>query len=98
MVKEYVLPSRLLAIHSIEPSNVQLSRHRPILVVVGDVVRLRNSAARAAQRHGLLYRSATLTKIIRKTTDTVLRLVGTNAKKAKNYKRREGNAGIFVKM
>jgi len=93
-----VLPSRLLAIHSVEPSNVQLSRHRPILVVVGDVVRLRNSATRAAQRHGLLYRSATLTKIIKKNNRCGAQTGRHKRKKGKNYKRREGNAGIFVKM
>jgi len=93
-----VLPSGPPAIYFVEPSNVQLSRRKSILVLVGDVVRLRNSAAKTAQRHGLLYRSATPTKIIRKVADTPLKLVGTNAKEAKNYKRREDNVGIFVKM
>jgi len=78
-----VLPSGLPAIYFAEPSNVQLSRHRSILVVVGDVVRLRNSAAKSARRYGLFYGSATLTKMIRKTADTLLKLVGTNAKEAK---------------
>jgi len=98
--KEYVSPSGPPTIYFVEPSNlnVQLSRHRSILVVVGDAVRLRNSAAKAAQRHGLLYRSATPTKMIRKTADTLLKLVGTNAKDAKNYRWKEGNAGIFVKI
>jgi len=91
-------PSGSPAIYFVEPSNVQLSRHRSILVLVGDVVRLRNSAAKAAQRHGLLYRSATPTKMTRKTADTLLKLVDTNAKEAKNYRWKEGSAGIFVKI
>jgi len=61
-----VLPSELPAIYFAEPSNVQLSRHRSILVLVRDVVRLINSAAKSARRYGLFYRSDMPTKVIRK--------------------------------
>jgi len=92
------LPNGPPAIYFVEPSNVQLSRRKSILILVRDVVRLRNSAKKAAQRHGLFYRSATPTKIIRKVANTSLKLVGTNAKEAKNYRWKEGSAGIFVKI
>ena len=59
MGKEGVSSSESPTIYLVEPSNVQLSRHRSILVVVGDVMRVRNSAAKEAQRHGLLYRYIT---------------------------------------
>jgi len=81
-----VLPSGPPAIYFAEPSNVQLSRRKSILVLVRDVVRLINSAAKSARRYGLFYGSATPTKTMRKTTDTLLNLVGTNAKESKNYR------------
>lgn len=80
------------------PATSNSCRRKSILVLVRDVVRLINSAAKSARRYGLFYGSATPTKTMRKTTDTLLNLVGTNAKEAKNYRWKEGSAGIFVKI
>jgi len=61
-------------------------------------VRLRTSAASKAREYGLRYKSATPIKMIRKTADTLLKLVGIDAKDARKYKRSEGEAGVFVKI
>lgn len=53
--KEWNLRSGEQTIYFREPENlnVQFSRHRLMLIVIGDVIRLRNTAARTAQRMGL---------------------------------------------
>ena len=64
-----------------ENLNVQFSRHRLMLIVIGDVTRLRNTAAKTAQDMGLdreLSRMYSVEDIvrIRKTLDTMLGLAG----------------------
>ncbi len=59
-----------------ENLNVQFSRHRLMLIVIGNVIRLRNTAADTAQVMGLSGYNAQDIVRIRKTLDIMLELAG----------------------
>jgi len=78
--------------------NVQFSRHKAMLVVVGNATRLRNVAADIAKKQGLKgRRRAKGAASIRATIDRLLELVGVS--KPRNVPlHSEGGAGVFLKM
>jgi len=84
-----------------ENLNVQFSRHRLMLIVIGNLQKLRNSAAKAAQIGGLrgLHTEASR---IRKTIDTLLGLAGISANENKQVRNlepyKEGEHAIFMKV
>jgi hypothetical protein len=90
-------------IYFIEPENlnVQLSRHRLMLIVIGNLQKLRNSAAKAAQR-GRLHNQPTEASRIRRTIDSLLRLADISANENKQVRNlepfKEGEHAIFVKV
>jgi len=74
-----------LTIYFREPENlnVQLSRHRLMLIIIGDIQRLRNTAARTAQRSGLSFRKIIDENAsrIRETLDTLFGLAEVNPRR-----------------
>jgi hypothetical protein len=90
-------------IYFIEPENlnVQLSRHRLMLIVIGNLQKLRNSAAKAAQREGL-HNQPTEASRIRRTMDSLLRLADISANENKQVRNlepyKEGEHAIFMKV
>jgi len=84
-----------------ENLNVQFSRHRLMLIAIGNLQKLRNSAAKAAQIGGLrgLHTKASR---IRKTIDTLLGLAGISANENKQVRNlepyKEGEHAIFMKV
>jgi len=71
-----------LTIYFREPENlnVQLSRHRLMLIIIGDIQRLRRTAAKTAQRSGLSFRKIIEENAsrIRETLDTLFGLAEVN--------------------
>jgi len=90
-------------IYFIEPENlnVQLSRHRLMLIVIGNLQKLRNSAAKAAQREEL-HNQPTEASRIRITMDSLLRLADISANENKQVRNvepfKEGKHAIFMKV
>jgi len=90
-------------IYFIEPENlnVQLSRHRLMLIVIGNLQKLRNSAAKAAQGGGL-HNQPTEASRIRRTMDSLLELAGISANENKQVRNlepyKEGEHAIFMKV
>jgi hypothetical protein len=84
-----------------ENLNVQFSRHRLMLIPIGNLQKLRNSAAKAAQIERLrgLHTEASR---IRKTIDTLLGLAGISANENKQVRNlepyKEGEHAIFMKV
>jgi hypothetical protein len=82
--------------------NVQLSRHRAMLIIVGDAIRLRNVAARIAKVSGIKgeRREAEKSSMIRKTIDTLLSLSGVEITKQSRSMpiQRQGVAGVFLNI
>jgi hypothetical protein len=84
-----------------ENLNVQFSRHRLMLIAIGNLQKLRNSAAKAAQIERLrgLHTEASR---IRKTIDTLLGLAGISANENKQVRNlepyKEGEHAIFMKV
>jgi hypothetical protein len=90
-------------IYFIEPENlnVQLSRHRLMLIVIGNLQKLRNSAAKAAQRGGLRDQPTEASRI-RRTIDSLLGLADISANENKQVRKlepsKEGKHAIFMKV
>ncbi|MFP3319865.1 MAG: hypothetical protein RXO24_04835 [Acidilobus sp.] len=90
-------------IYFIEPENlnVQLSRHRLMLIVIGSLQKLRNSAAKAAQRGGLRDQPTEASRI-RRTIDSLLGLADISANENKQVRKlepsKEGKHAIFMKV
>jgi len=84
-----------------ENLNVQFSRHRLMLIAIGNLQKLRNSAAKAAQR-GELRGLHTEAYRIRITIDTLLGLAGISANENKQVRNlepyKEGEHAIFMKV
>jgi len=84
-----------------ENLNVQFSRHRLMLIAIGNLQKLRNSAAKAAQI-GELRGLHTEASRIRKTIDTLLGLAGISANENKQVRNlepyKEGEHAIFMKV
>ena len=101
--KEWSKPSEP-TIYFREPENlnVQFSRHKVMLIVIGNLLRLRNSAAKAAQNEALSNRyDVGDFKRIRETADTLLELAGIHApptKLAKGFSSSIGDYAIFYKI
>ena len=98
-----------LTIYFREPENlnVQFSRHRLMLIVIGDIQRLRNSAAAIAQRSGLSsFRSDKIisenASRIRKTLDALFSFVDISPREVKQLKglpsKKVGNHAAFVRV
>jgi len=81
---------------------VQLSRHRAMLIIVGDAIRLRNVAARIAKVSGIKgeRREAEKSSMIRKTIDTLLSLTGVEITKRgrDTPPHKQGDAGVFLNI
>jgi hypothetical protein len=98
--KEYTGSDDMQTIYFMEPNNlnVQLSRHRGMLIIIGDLIRLRNSAAKEAKRRGLTGARGTPATMIRKTCDTILVLSGINRPRKNIPRSTSGSGGVFVKL
>lgn len=85
-----------------ENLNVQFSRHRLVLVVVGNAIRLRNSAAKEARSMGLRGYSASDIKRIRLTFDVMFSLANIEVKQKEVASRlptwSTGRGTVFHKM
>jgi len=84
-----------------ENLNVQLSRHRLMLIVIGDLQGLRNSAASIARRGGLRGLVGEAPRI-RMTMDSLLGLAGISTRENKQIRGlksfEEGEHAIFMKV
>jgi len=79
--------------------NVQFSRHRAMLIVIGDVVRLRHAAAASARELGMKgIVEAEGASMIRRTMDMLLTLAGVEVKSGKTPMWSEGEGGVFLKV
>jgi hypothetical protein len=98
-----------LTIYFREPENlnVQFSRHRLMLIVIGDIQRLRNSAAAIAQRSGLSsFRSDKIisenASRIRKTLDALFSFADISPREVKQLKglpsKKVSNHAVFVRV
>jgi len=82
--------------------NVQLSRHRAMLIIVGDAIRLRNVAAKIARESGIKGEGkiAKKSSMIRRTVDTLLGLTGIEITKQGRRvpTQSQGDAGVFLNI
>jgi len=82
--------------------NVQLSRHRAMLIIVGDAIRLRNVAAKIARESGIKGegKMAKKSSMIRRTVDTLLGLTGIEITKQGRRvpTQSQGDAGVFLNI
>ena len=85
-----------------ENLNVQLSRHKVMLIVIGNLIRLRNRAAKAAREEALSHGyDVEDFKRIRETADTLFELAGVHApprEPAKGFSSSIGDYAIFYKI
>lgn len=99
--------SPLYTIYFNEPEvfNVQLSRHRRMLIIIGNLGRLRNSAAELAQRAGLRQQQYLVlnAQMIYKTIDELLNLADISINQLEQRQIQSnnpiiGNGGLFIKF
>ena len=82
-----------------ENLNVQLSRHRLMLIVIGNATRLRNAAAKEAQLRGMSGNAALDVSRIRITLDTMLELAGVEiSRKRPSGEKGIGEGAVFRKV
>ncbi|MEM4439128.1 MAG: hypothetical protein QW680_10940 [Pyrobaculum sp.] len=98
--KEYAGEEEKPTIYFMEPNNlnVQLSRHRAMLIVIGDVVRLRNVAAKTASNVGLPHLRRAPATMIRKTCDGLLELAGVKNPRRVQLRHSTGEGGVFINL